>query len=194
MLQPMAANPPQDSLESPVIFSQTVQGALDALGRAPTPAEKAGLREVGLDLDRPLDPAYPAEAFGQMLIQLAKARSPDLPLEEACRELGERFFERHTQTLIGKAMGQVLRLIGVRRSLARMERNFRSGNNYYRSRMVDQGPGKVRLYFDATHDPADFLRGVVIAGARYVGAKDFRAEVVERGSASCALDISWSET
>ena len=177
-----------------MIFSQTVEGVLNALGRAPTPAEKARLLEEGLDVDRPLDPAYPAEAFGRMVVLLAKARSPELPLEEACRELGERFFESHTETLIGKAMGQVLRLIGVRRALARMERNFRSGNNYYRSRIVDQGPGRVRLYFDASYDPADFLRGIVIAGSRYVGAKDFKAEVVERGTGSCALDINWRET
>jgi len=185
---------PSGSTEAPVVFTQTVEGVIRALGRAPTDPEKRALRELGIDLDRPLEPAYPAVAFAKAVEFVARARSPGLSEAEAYRELGERFFEGYTQTLIGRATGQVLKVIGVRRSLARMERSFRNGNNYMRSHSEDLGSGRVRLYFDHILEQPEYLRGIVLSGGRYVGAKAFVVDLVESGPNRCVLEVRWDES
>ena len=70
---------------------------------------------------------------------------PLLPLPEARVEVGRLFMKGFAETAIGQAAVMLGRAIGVRRTLARMTRNMRNGNNYTETEVVEHGPGHVEL-------------------------------------------------
>jgi uncharacterized protein (TIGR02265 family) len=115
--------------EQAVVFD----GTFDGLGRAfrsrLSPALLAELRATGLDFDR-LQPAYPLEVWEKVARQVAAAIFPGVPETEAWRLLGQGFVEGYRQTLLGASVMAMAKVLGVRRFVARMGRNFRTGSNF----------------------------------------------------------------
>jgi uncharacterized protein (TIGR02265 family) len=115
--------------EQAVVFD----GTFDGLGRAfrsrLSPTLLAELRATGLDFDR-LQPAYPLEVWEKVARQVAAAIVPGGPETEAWRLLGQGFVEGYRQTLLGASVMAMAKVLGVRRFVARMGRNFRTGSNF----------------------------------------------------------------
>jgi uncharacterized protein (TIGR02265 family) len=115
--------------EQAVVFD----GTFDGLGRAfrsrLSPTLLAELRATGLDFDR-LQPAYPLEVWEKVARQVAAAIFPGVPETEAWRLLGQGFVEGYRQTLLGASVMAMAKVLGVRRFVARMGRNFRTGSNF----------------------------------------------------------------
>jgi uncharacterized protein (TIGR02265 family) len=84
---------------------------------------------MGLDFDR-LQPAYPLEVWEKVARQVAAAIFPGVPETEAWRLLGQGFVEGYRQTLLGASVMAMAKVLGVRRFVARMGRNFRTGSNF----------------------------------------------------------------
>jgi uncharacterized protein (TIGR02265 family) len=178
----------------PLVFAQTFEGLFHRAYKGQvTPALRERMRAHGVDLDRPLQPAYPVEAWNAALLETARALHPDLPLEAAYQKVGERFLEGFGETLIGSAMMALLRTVGYRRALARMERNFRTGNNYIRSHMVERGPTEVDVHFEDMREPPGFFTGIFLAGARMTGAQGVRVECERTGELQCRFHITWAK-
>lgn len=164
--------------ERPVVFSQTFEGLfLQGLKGRVTPALKDRLRELGLELDRPLAPAYPVEVWNGALAAAAAEVFPALSSLDAHEALGVAFLTGYAHTLMGRAMMALLRVLGPKRALERMERNFRSGNNYVKTRFVDHGGEDVEVLFDVMYEVPTFMKGVILHGARELGARDVRIDV-----------------
>ena len=87
----------------------------------------------------------------------------------------------------------VLKVIGPKKALARMERNFRSGNNYLRTRFTELGPREVELWFSHLHGQPGFSGGIIRAGGQLIGAKDLRVEVVRVEGDAGVFRVTWSE-
>lgn len=176
-----------------VDFAQTYEGMfVKGLGDDLTPRLRQRLREQGLDLDHML-PGYPAEKFPVYLRIATEEIFPQLPEEAAQLEMGKRFLHGYVQTFIGKAMALMMRAVGPMRTLSRMERNFRSGNNYIETKLTEVNPHEAQLWMNEVHGAPSFFAGVMTAGAELIGTRNAKVEVIARAGAGATFRVSWDE-
>jgi len=172
-------------------FAHTVEAMfVRAFGVRLTPALRARVASRGIDLDR-LKPAYPVDEVVAALKNIVPDVFGRVPEAEAMHQLGVSFMQGYVETLVGKAMVQMMKLIGARRTLERMQKNFRTGGNYVETRFKALGPTQVELWINDVSDIPDWYRGVIEEGGRMVGAKNLR--VTQRHDAGQAwfLDVTW---
>lgn len=175
-----------------LIFAQAVEGLfLRGLAGQLTPALKAQLREVGVDVERPLLPAYPWAVWTRCVGAAAAALHPGEPDVVGWRLIGERMVDGYRETLVGGAMFGMLRLLGPRRMVGRTRQNFRSGNNYTEASITEVGPGAVDLWMNEVGPLRFFTQGAVLAGMRGAGAPDVRVEVSHFDDAGVTFRVTW---
>ncbi len=110
-----------------------------------SPACRNELRTIGIDFDKPLLSAYPLGQWERATELILGELFPLLPLPAARIELGRLFMKGFAQTAIGQAAVMLGKALGVRRTLARMTRNMRNGNNDTETEVLEHGPGHVEL-------------------------------------------------
>ncbi|KFA92749.1 DUF2378 family protein [Archangium violaceum] len=177
-----------------LVFEQTVEAvfARGLHGRIP-PSCKARLRQAGLDLELKLRTAYPLDAWMTFLRITAQELYPDEPLEQGAFKLGEAFIDGFHETLPGRAVLSLLRVLGPRRALMRTTKNFRAGNNYTESRLEELGPRQFELWMNEVGSLPTFTAGILHAGLRTAGAADIRIDLSGYDHHACTYCISWSE-
>jgi uncharacterized protein (TIGR02265 family) len=79
-----------------LIFDHTVESLLRTLERPITPEQIKGLDALGIDLSKPLLPAYPLEVYTALIGFIGRQRWPGLPPDEADFEVGRAFIEAYT--------------------------------------------------------------------------------------------------
>lgn len=189
-----------------VVFQSSVESLKRLSAGRLSPETLAKLRGLGFDFDRPLLTAYPLGNWEDATELVIAELYSGLALPEARAEMGADFMKAFAQTTIGKAMVVLARAIGVRRTLSRMTRNMRNGNNYTETELVDVGPGHVRLktrmraeYLDAWRGKRSPLieqfTGVLREAMRLLDAKDASVTLVEHDVAlrEAAFDVRWKE-
>ncbi|XXF78273.1 DUF2378 family protein [Myxococcaceae bacterium GXIMD 01537] len=177
-----------------LVFDHTVEGLfVRALAGQVSPALKVQLREVGLDLDRKLLPAYPVETWSQCLSLAARALHPAEPQEVALRKLGERMVEGYRQTVVGRALFGMVRLLGPKRLLGRAQQNFRSGDNYTEVRVTELGPTEADMWMNTPGLMRYFFQGMMQATLRGAGVSDVRLKVdLREFDEQCVIyRVSW---
>lgn len=175
-----------------LIFEHSVEGLFKrGLGGRVTPALKAQLREAGVDLDKPLLPAYPWDTWVRAVGVAAKGLHPGEPPEVAWRLMGERMVEGYRETALGGAMFGMLKLLGPKRMLWRTRQNFRSGNNYTEARLTEVSPREADLWMNEQGSLRYLTQGAVLAGMRGAGAPDVRVEVREYDAEGVTYRVSW---
>ena len=107
----------------PIVFSQTVDGLLRALGTRLDDDAKDHLRDLGLNVRARLDPAYTLAVWTPVMRYASTLVAPGRPPPEQMFELGRRFIEGYAETIVGRAMLTALNVLGPRRTLERMSRN-----------------------------------------------------------------------
>ena len=177
-----------------LVFEQTIEAMfLRALGGRMTPSCKARLRQAGLDLDRKLQPAYPFQSWMSFLRIAAEEFHPSEPLDVGVFKLGMAYIEGFRETMLGRAVLSMLRVLGPRRALMRATQNFRAGNNYTESRLTEQGPGQFELWMNEVGPFPTFTAGIIHAGLRTAGAGDIHVDVVAHDGHTATYRISWKE-
>lgn len=172
-------------------FDQAIEGLwLRALGGRVTPALRASLKDAGLDLDRLL-PGYPAATVARCVKLTAAALFPGQPEDDALREVGRLFLTGYQQTLIGRAVLQVLKLIGPRRSLQRMQTNFRSVN-YVKTRFTELGPTRAEVWFNHVDGMPAYFAGIIEQGGVLSGAKAVTVTWQEKDGGGAFL-VEWTQ-
>jgi uncharacterized protein (TIGR02265 family) len=153
-----------------LVFEHTVDSLLRTLERPAPPAQIAALDALGIDLSKPLLPAYSVDTYAKLIDFIIQQRFPNLPPDEAHFELGRAFLQAYTQTLLGRALKGLMRTLGPRRALDRTSRNFRTANNYTDTRLRQLGPTRYELWFNFALRPG-YYRGIVYATLELSGAK-----------------------
>jgi uncharacterized protein (TIGR02265 family) len=163
-------------------FASVIEGLYgNALKKRWTPKLLTGLRELGIDLEKPLLPAYPAETFVAALKYTARELYPQEPLEEALYTLGGESWRGFRETLVGKAMVALLRVLGPRRTLPRSRHNFRSGTNYIDVVVTERRPNCFLVHFNDVDDIPHFFCGLMDSSGLDLGAPRKTAHVLARG-------------
>ena len=174
-------------------FSQSIEGLfVRGVGDQMTPALRAKLLELGLDVKN-LQPAYDDAVVTRAIRLVGSTLFADKPETEALRATGRLFMKGFAQTLMGKALVQFMKVIGPRRSLQRMERNFRTGGNYIESRFESLGEGKAHVWFNDVSGIPDFYAGIIQRGGEFAGAEAMTITFAPVTKAECTFVVDWKE-
>jgi uncharacterized protein (TIGR02265 family) len=158
--------------QEPVVFADAVQGFRKSLGARFTPEVEAEFLRLGFDFKK-LQVAYPLNQWVQGLKVLAAKVATDVPEAQRIRHLGRIFMKGFVETPVGFAALTAARVFGVRRTLLRMGRNFRTATNYSFSEEREVGPKEVQLRVGIA---PEFLPQVTERGALFA---EYRQGVLE---------------
>jgi len=168
--------------KEPVAFDQLMEGLVRHAMKDRLDGEaRRRLREVGVDVDRPLLSAYPLSALMGTLKICAEVRYPDLPREESRYQLGIKALEGFGSTSMGKALFGMARMWGARRMLSHMTRVLQTGVNHARARAQELPGGDVEVTvevlpeYKAAIGPVPgldpfFIRGIIAQLVEVCGA------------------------
>lgn len=175
-----------------VIFGNTVDSLYRRTLDKDLPQElRARLKTLGMDLDAPLQAAYPHAVWVRCLDEVGRTLHPELPLEGARRQLARRMIEGYAQTVMGAAVLTMARVLGPMRSLGRMTHNFRSGNNFTETRLTVVGPKSADLWFNEPEATEGFVEGVLEEGLERIGVKGLTITRTRQGPESCTYRVQW---
>jgi uncharacterized protein (TIGR02265 family) len=173
-----------------VVFEHTVESAIRILDRPIPPAQIAGLDALGIDLSKPLLPAYPAATHAALIDFIVQQRFPSLPPEQGEFEAGRAFLHTYTETLLGRAIRGLLWTIGPHRSIERMSRTFRTANNFTDTRLQRLGPASYELWFNFVSRP-HYYRGIVHQTLEFGAVKGLEVKLVARQGDEATFHVSW---
>jgi uncharacterized protein (TIGR02265 family) len=177
-----------------LVFSSSVEALLiRGVGEQLTPAVKQELAGLGIHLDRPLLPAYPASNWNRAVDVIARRIHPDLPMAESQRKLGESTVYGFERTTLGKAMVSLSKLIGPRRALMRFPSSSRTSNNYSRMEARELGPNEIEFLCEPYEGWPEYVQGCLHAVIDLTGGKSPEVEIVhfEKGSERLVLRARW---
>ncbi|NOK18912.1 DUF2378 family protein [Corallococcus carmarthensis] len=174
-----------------VVFGHTVEGLLTVLeGHLEGPL-RAKLKDVGLDLDQKLEPAYPKEQWHQMLLLAAEALFPSHSPAQAHWHLGQRFVTAYFATNMGRALKGVLKLLGPARTLERTARNMASGSNFLRVDVERLAATDYRLKVSHGGVHPEFIGALCHFGTLTTGVKGLTTVVEAHEGVSATYRLRW---
>ncbi|MFL5353093.1 DUF2378 family protein [Archangium sp.] len=180
------------AVKQKLVFDYTMQSLLRVLGQPISPGHRTGLAALGVDPGQALLPAYPIETYSAVMGFITGQRWPGLSRDEAGFELGRAFMSAYRETLMGKAVYSVTRVIGPHRTLERMSRNFRSANNYTETRLRKVGPSTYELWFNHALSTG-YFRGLLTEALDKVGTPGLSVTLASSASGEATFRITWKE-
>lgn len=154
--------------EPKLAFPTAIEGVIEGLGPMVTDSTREKLRGVGLDLKR-IPPAIPAERMPVYFDTIAEDIWPEHPREERIHLLGLHFMRGWQRTLLGRASAAFLRLIGPHRSLSRLDRAFRTSDNYTRSTYELVNEKEVIIHINDVDGLPWYWTGLLSGGLELLG-------------------------
>jgi uncharacterized protein (TIGR02265 family) len=176
-----------------LVFSQTFEGLFSrAMGKELSEECCAKLKDIGVDLARPLMPAYPFSTWMKAVAIAAEYAHPDLPAPEARNLLGQKLVFGYRETMIGRAMLAFLKVVGPRRTLERAAHSFRTGNNYTETRVKQLSDRSMELWMNEVGPYPEFTQGIVLAGIKESGAQSPEVKIVDHDGHAATYHVTWA--
>ena len=179
-------------MEQHLVYDIGVESLFKGLGARLTPALKHAVRELGVDLDKRLLPAYPKSVWVRVVDEVARIVSPQLEVGEAHRQLGHAISAGFADSVMGRLMAPGVRLMGVRRVMLRLPKNLTMSNNFMRVTATETGPRSIRVEMNEAIPSEAFLCGVIEAIGRYAGAKSCEISTAPENGV-IAFSVTWTE-
>jgi len=173
-----------------LVFNQTVEAFVRALGSALTIEAKARFKTLGVDFDARLLPAYPFETWLKVMELGAQVLLPKGSREAQFFNLGYRIVGSYGETLIGRALIGMMRVIGPRRSLSRMTRNLRTANNFTEVTVEDLPDGVTAVTCHPVITP-DFFRGMFTGAIEVSGGTEVKVEMLSFVEQRATYSVRW---
>jgi uncharacterized protein (TIGR02265 family) len=172
-----------------VVFSQMMEELfVKRLGSQLGPPARAELRAVGMDIDKPLLPGYPIRVLDAALKIVVRHAFPDLPQGDAMRRMGALQVEAFVETLLGRAVFQVLRLLSLERYLDRLTRSWRSANNFIETKVTSVAPGRWEVWVNDAGQYPEVMQGILQLAIEKVG-HSVRVDVLRREGLAAVYSI-----
>jgi uncharacterized protein (TIGR02265 family) len=172
-----------------LVFSSSMEGMWRAL-QPPTPLEAAAFTRAGIT-GKNFQAAYPLIQYTDLLDACGESRFSHLAPLERFAEVGRLFMKGYEKTLIGNALLAVLRVLGPKRTLERMTRNFRTANNYTEVTVEPLAPNHHRVRITHVTRPGLFV-GLLEVGCTYAGAKDLSVTLLEHAGQVAQYEVKWA--
>ena len=175
-----------------LVFQSSIEGLfVQGIGDRLTPALKAELKALGLDLDRKLPPAVTRLVWYASIDAVVRHLYAELPRDEAHRALGRRMMEGIENTLFGRTMLPAVKLLGPRRLLKRVPSNMKSSNNFSIGVMTELAPTSMRLEVDDVGDAPHIFRGSLERMVIWAGGKDVVVTVEAPKLPAATYLVNW---
>ncbi len=175
--------------EARYVFPSSVEGIIKGLGPLATPELKAHLSKHGIDVDK-VPPAIPIETWSPQLERIAVFAWPKESPEEAMRLLGLSFIRGWRKTTLGAAASAVLRLVGPSRTLTRLDRAFRTSDNFTKATTELLGPNEALVSINEVHRFPSFWVGILEGGLELLG-REGTVVVDEVSLPGARLRVKW---
>jgi len=168
-----------------VVFDNTVHGLFRiALQEKLSLQARNALRELGLDLEGKLQPAYPLSLWMRCLDIAIRDGFPDLGREEAYRLLGQLVVLRASEVVLGRGTLAFGRALGPRRLLLRMNHHFRNADNFIQAHITELSPTSFEVRLDES-------LGLLEAALAAAGAHAPTVRCVQAQGTSCTFLVTW---
>lgn len=154
------------------------------------PELKEKLKALHIDLDG--KPKNVPQADWVRALRLAADELFTGPLDERYRSLGRAVLQRFEDTLMGRAIIAVMRVMGPARALKRIETNLRGGNNFIRASLVQQGERQFVSEVNECNGNPHYIAGVIDAALHITGAKEVQVKVLHFDGHAAKYAITWS--
>ncbi len=169
----------------PSLFESYVKG----LGERFTCETRAKLAAAGLNLEA-LPPAIPARDMAKYREIITLGAWPGESRDERLRLLGLWMIRGWQRGLLGSAATQLLRLVGPRATLARLDRVFSTTNNFSRARTTFLGDKEVLLAINDVEDMPTYWVGIMEAGLEMLGLEG-AVTIDSRQPDEVTLRVTW---
>ncbi|OJT25594.1 hypothetical protein BO221_06895 [Archangium sp. Cb G35] len=177
-----------------LVFEHTVDGLFRFSLRSRLSSQAwNGLKAVGIDLSKPLLPAYTYDTWKRALELTVVDLYPLLPREEGWRRLGQEVVNGMVHTVMGRAMVGVARLLGPLRSLRRLNNTLRSADNYVESRLTELSPTSCEVWINEVMGQPAYYQGILEACLALAGGQRARVRVLAREGTGARLHVEWEE-
>lgn len=188
--EPFAEGEGIASFNMRAVFGSSYEALIRVMGDKLDADFATKLKAQGVDI-KAINPAYPYETWVESLELAMAVLWPGASKDEATYRMGRAMFDSWGHTLMGRALLPLLRLLGPKRGIERMTRNFRSSNNYAETKVTARGPTEYELWLNLVAFP-HYYRGLLEAGLVASGAKDAKVEVVSHApTGEAVLLLSW---
>jgi uncharacterized protein (TIGR02265 family) len=178
--------------ERQLVFDNAVEGLfIHGLKGRLTPALKGKLRDLGVDLDRKLLPAYERAVWAKALQVTADELFAGLPVEHAAREMGYLVARGWDATMVGKAMIAFARVVGPKRTLERLTRSLGAANTYVRAELVCYGEKEFELRCGGLDFSPHFMGGIVEGSLQLVRAQEPKVALLSSQGEKAVFQLSW---
>src|SRR3954467_1085686 len=117
-----------EMVEEPVVFTSTVEGLIRALGDKLDERAHQRFAAIGLPLKGKLQTAYPRAVWLESGLIAAQILFPSLSPEQQRVALGKRFVQGYGETIVGRALLTMMKMLGPKRTLERLKKSFNTGN------------------------------------------------------------------
>ena len=175
-----------------LVFSPTFEGLFQkALGDKLDAKTRERLRAIGVNLDKPLEPAYPFATWMKAIAVCAEDVHTDVSPVEGRRRLGQALVTGYRETFIGRAMLRYLKIKGVRKAIETCRKTFKSGNNYTETTITEIGPNCVELWMNIVGEYPEFTAGIIEAGVEVAGGTERDVRIVSHDGTAATYRITW---
>lgn len=178
-----------------VVFATAVEALfVRALGAQLSSLARRRLREAGLNLEKPLEVAYPLDEWKTFVHVASGALYPNLSPVEAHWWMGIHFLEGSLQTFTGRVVAELAPALGPRHMLERIGQHLRGGNNFSEVQLVAHSPRHCELWMnDVLDDVPSFAAGFILRAQQLAGARNVLVDVASYDGTACTFDIRWRE-
>jgi len=147
------------------------------------------LKAAGIDPTAKLKPSYPAATYEHGMRLLREHLFVNLSDKDAYWAIGRETTAGFYRTLIGKALGAVMKLLKPERMIPRLPANIVSSTNFMKSSVVEKGPHHFELHVFGSNTPS-FIAGAVERGVEQTGTKP-KVEIVREATLEAWYAITW---
>ncbi|MDY7228500.1 DUF2378 family protein [Hyalangium rubrum] len=180
-----------DTASPHLVFGQTFDRLFnEVLAGRVTPELQQALRDVGLDLSRPLLPAYPMEVLEKCMEVAAQRLYRGVPQEVALRALGELQVDAFTRTLVGRATLAAMRLFSVKMALDRLSRAWRNANNFVQTEVREINRDLYEVWVNEVGRFPEITLGIMSAILKHLGQGKFQVTIAHYDGHACTYRIS----
>jgi uncharacterized protein (TIGR02265 family) len=155
------------------------------LGDRVTPQLRERLRQAGLNLSRPVLPAYQLHQFEAFLEVTAHELYSDVPFDDALFSLGEAQVDAFARTLVGRAAFSFMRMVGVRRSLEQITCSWRNANNFVRTRVHEPSPGTLEVWVNEVGRQPQVIHGTLSRTLHLISSQSYQVTMQHYDGHSC---------
>lgn len=173
------------------IFPAAAEGMLKGMGPRATPEFKAHMKKHGLDFDH-IPPAIPLSTWTPFMKAAAVFTWPHESVDEAMRLLGLHFIRGWKNTAIGSATSMMLRVVGPRRTLTRLDRAFRTSDNFTHAVTELVGANEALVTINEVQGFPTYWIGILQGGLEVLGRQG-TVTVHSANLPEATLRVTWAD-